>query len=277
MPSTFDNTYHYRYSEAVYDADADKKRAQINREWDEVFERKAAPVPTQEQENEYMDFLEESFRSDPWLTVRFRKYMAGPKRIPWKNARDIQASYRWNFAVHWALGSALFWPVAVLIGRRMKRFKGGVPVVPQQRFNEDWPNVQPATLARRTFYYWGFGSSIAFGYVFAKYMVNQDAQRNMWYNRPDLKPYPAMVKDEREKTRDITQETMKTSLYASEKWKQAAENRRKSAWYRFLFPRDADFEVRENPYAHFHRSDIYNTKRGHYSSLTNDFQDHLQQ
>jgi hypothetical protein len=40
-------------------------------------------------ENEYMDFLEESFRSDPWIHFRFRKFMAGPKRIPWKNAREI--------------------------------------------------------------------------------------------------------------------------------------------------------------------------------------------
>lgn len=85
-----------------------------------------------------------------------------------------------------------------------------------------------------------------------------------------------MVKDERVKTRDITQETMKTSLYASEKWKQAAENRKKSAWYRYFFTRDADFEVKENPYAHYHRQDVYNSNRGTYSSLTNDFQDHLQ-
>ena len=168
MPSTFDNTYHYRYSEAVYDTEADKKKAQINREWDEVFEQRAAPVPTQEMENEYMDFLEESLRSDPWITVRFRKYMAGPKRLPWKNYKDMLGAYRWNFTVNWAIGTAISWPLAVLIGRRMKRFKGGVPVVPMQRFNEDWPNVQPATHARRTFYYWGFGSALIMGYGFAK-------------------------------------------------------------------------------------------------------------
>jgi hypothetical protein len=48
MPSTFDNTYHYRYSEAVYDTEADKKQAQNKRVFDELFEPREAPVPTQQ-------------------------------------------------------------------------------------------------------------------------------------------------------------------------------------------------------------------------------------
>jgi hypothetical protein len=44
-------------------------------------------------ENEYMDFLAADFRSDPWITYRFRKYMAGPKRIPWKNSYEIKKNY----------------------------------------------------------------------------------------------------------------------------------------------------------------------------------------
>jgi hypothetical protein len=98
---------------------------------------------------------------------------------------------------------------------------------------------------------------------------------NEWYNRPDLKPYPAMVKNER-KTRDITAETMKTTLYAAEKKKQAEANRKKSAWYRYFFTLDADFEVRENPYAHYHKRDIFNSKTSLYTSPTNDFHEHLQ-
>ena len=141
-----------------------------------------------------MNFLEESFRSDPWITHRFRKYMAGPKRIPWKNQRDVQNAYRWNFFFHWAIGGAIFWPVAVLIGRRMKRGRGGVPAVPVQRFVEDWPNVEPARHARRVFAWYSVGSCVVFGYCFAKFCCNPQVMQNEWYNRPDLKPFAAMVK-----------------------------------------------------------------------------------
>lgn len=69
-----------------------------------------------------MDFLAADLRSDPWLTVRFRKYMAGPKRIPWKNNYEIKKEYKYLFAYQWAFGSLLFWPVACVIGRRMKHY-----------------------------------------------------------------------------------------------------------------------------------------------------------
>ena len=69
---------------------------------------------------------------------------------------------------------------------------------------------------------------------------------------------------------------MKTSLYADEKRKQAAENRKKSAWYRYFFTLDADFEVKENPYSHYSKKDIFNSKNSRYSTYTNDFHEHLQ-
>jgi hypothetical protein len=221
-----------------------------------------------------MDFLEESFRSDPWLTFRFRKYMAGPKRIPWKNQRETVIAYRWQFCLHWFMGGAIFWPFAVLIGRRMKHGRGGVPAVPVQRFVEDWPNVEPARHARRVFAFWSIGSSLVFGYCFAKFCCNPMFTQNEWYNRPDLKPFAAMV--EKPKGRDITEETMKTSLYAAEKKKQAKANMKKSAWYRYFFTLDADFEVKENPYAHYSKQDIYNTKNSRYATYTNDFYEHHQ-
>jgi len=46
-------------------------------------------VPTKEMEDEYIDFLAADMRSDPWVSYRFHKYMAGPKRIPWKNHHEI--------------------------------------------------------------------------------------------------------------------------------------------------------------------------------------------
>jgi hypothetical protein len=63
---------------------------ELNREADEILEPRQPPVPTQEQENKYIDWLQEDFKSDPWVTYRFRKFTANPKRIPWKNARRIK-------------------------------------------------------------------------------------------------------------------------------------------------------------------------------------------
>ena len=274
MPSTFDNTYHYRHSAAVYDSEADKKTIQNKRVFEEILEQRTPPVPTQQDENEYMDFLEESFRSDPWLHYRFRKYMAGPKRIPWKNAREIQSQYRVTFVCHWMLGSALFWPFAVLIGRRAKHNRGGVPVYPVQRFVEDWPRVEPTRIARKAFAWWSIGSSLVAGYLFAKYWMNDKVMSNDWYNRPDLKPYPAMVKSSGE--RDITYETMKSQLYIDERRKQNEIDRKKSAWYRYFFPLDADWNVKENPYAHYDKNAIFNLRKPRYQTSTNDFGEHLQ-
>ena len=93
MPSFYDNTYHNVYREPVYDREEDKKKYQLIREADEIFELRAPQAPTKAQEDEYMDFLAEDLRSDPWLTYRFHKYMAGPKRIPWKNHRAIHKQY----------------------------------------------------------------------------------------------------------------------------------------------------------------------------------------
>jgi hypothetical protein len=89
MPSFYDNTYHNVYRKPVFDREEDRVTIQNKRLEEEIFERRPAPVPTQTQENEYMEFFAADLRSDPWLTYRFRKYMAGPKRIPWKNAREI--------------------------------------------------------------------------------------------------------------------------------------------------------------------------------------------
>jgi len=41
------------------------------------------------------------------------------------------------------IGAALFWPFACIIGRRMMRGQTGVPIVPMQRFVNDFPNVDP--------------------------------------------------------------------------------------------------------------------------------------
>jgi DNA-binding PadR family transcriptional regulator len=90
MPSSFDNTFNEHFRKPTFDDDGDKKLYQLTKEADEVFEERMPPVPTQEEEREYMEWLADDFRSDPWVTYRFRKYTANPKRVPWKNQRRIK-------------------------------------------------------------------------------------------------------------------------------------------------------------------------------------------
>lgn len=140
-----------------------------------------------------MEFLAADLRSDPWLTYRFRKYMAGPKRIPWKNSREINKDHKRIFLLNFLTGAVLFWPIACIIGRRSKRYSGGTPVVPYQRFINDFPNLEPTRLSKVTFRYWSFGTSIVFGYVFAQQVTDNRILIDPWYNRSDMKPFPAMV------------------------------------------------------------------------------------
>lgn len=143
MPSHYDNTYHHTFSKPTYDREEDKVKYQTVREFDAVFEMQPARLPTREEEIAYIDWLAEDLRSDPFLSYRARKYMAGPKRVPWKNQREIKRQFQYTFFTHWLVGATLAWPLAVWVGRRMKHYQGGVPVVPYQRFVHDFPNVEP--------------------------------------------------------------------------------------------------------------------------------------
>lgn len=108
----------------------------------------------------------------------------------------------------------LSWPVGVVIGRRMKHTSGGVPWYPVQRFVDDFPNVEPSRHARKTFFFWSVGTAVVLGYLLAKVHANTSKTINEWYNRPDLKPYPAMV-DESYLDRGVTWKTMMEKLYPS--------------------------------------------------------------
>lgn len=93
MPSQYDTTYHWEYSKPTYDRQEDKIKAQTIMEADYVLEVRPSREPTRQEELEYMAWLEDEFAHDPWITPRFRKYMAGPKRWAWKNQREIKRQY----------------------------------------------------------------------------------------------------------------------------------------------------------------------------------------
>lgn len=194
MPSTFDTTYHNVFRKPSFDDETGKKLYQLSKEADEVLEVKPAPVPTAEMEVEYIDWLQKDFQSDPWVTYRFRKFTANPKRIPWKNTRNLKRQYTFTFCVNWVVASFAVWPVAAAIGRRWKVTRGGVPVVPLNRHVHDFPNIDPGRVARLNFRFYSVIPAIALGYMIARQVTDYTVRSsNHWYSRPDLKPFPAMV------------------------------------------------------------------------------------
>lgn len=122
--------------------------------------------------------------------------MAGPKRWPWKNQREIKNQYQFTFFTNAFLGAILTAPFAMWVGRRAQRYQGGVPIIPQQRYVHDFINVDPGHLTKKAFRFWFFGTCIAGGFLFALATVNRNQQRDAWYSRSDLKPFPAMVPKE---------------------------------------------------------------------------------
>lgn len=74
------------------------------------------------------------------------------------------------------------------------------------------------------------------------------------------------------------EKTAREAHYYSYRSQQYAESgRKKSTWYRLLFPLDADFEVKENPYAKYPKEQLYDKRNGHYFRTTNRMRDHYQE
>lgn len=78
-------------------------------------------------------------------------------------------------------------------------------------------------------------------------------------------------------TMDVTERTMLEAHYESYRNMKHKQEKKKSAWYRLFFPVDADYNVKENPWAHNHPDNVYNPRNGFYGSVTNRFRDHYQE
>jgi len=61
---------------------------------------KLPPLPTREQELKYLEKLETSLGTDPWLTIHPRKYMATPYRLMFKNKISYRNEYYKTFALN---------------------------------------------------------------------------------------------------------------------------------------------------------------------------------
>jgi len=101
---------------------------------------------------------------------------------------------------------------------------------------------------------------------------------NWWYNRPDLKPYPAMVNKEHldAQTVGVAKESMLRAHYNSYNAKKATEDRKSTALYRYFFPLSADYSIKGSNSATNSRTDVYDMRKSNYAGYTNHFDDHVQ-
>ena len=210
--------------------------------------------------------------SDPWATLRFRKYMASPKRWAWKNQREQKNQFQFTFLTNMVIGAFLSAPLGIWMGRRNQRYQGGVPIVPYQRYVHDFPNVDPGYLARKKFRKTFFLTCFIGGVTFAYATVNTKQRIDPWYSRPDLKPFPAMVPKEE---LDITERTALEAHYQSFRNQAYKDDKKQRTWYRLFFPNDADYSVQGNPHEQTHRENIYNPANGYYARPTNHLRHHV--
>lgn len=73
---------------------------------------------------------------------------------------------------------------------------------------------------------------------------------------------------------DITQSTALNAHYQSHRNKEFAEGKKSRTWYRLFFPNDADYNVKQNPYARTHRENIYNPANNYYARPDQHYRHH---
>ena len=78
-----------------------------------MTEEAIAPLPTRQQELEYLDFLEKSISTDPIFTIRPNRYSAGPKRLRWKAMTEMRHEYRKTFFLNFCQNSILLLPLTI--------------------------------------------------------------------------------------------------------------------------------------------------------------------
>jgi len=218
----------------------------------------------------YFYRLQEDLKKDPWITVRPRKYTAGPRRIPFKRIKELKDRMRTEFLINWILGCAIFWPVGVLVGRRAKISSTGVPVVPMNRYVTQYPNTEPMFAAWKRFRKFSYFTTLTLGAVFAWYRTDLSLLDNNLYNRPDLKPKPAMVKEYYD-YEDVHLQQIAQQIDRVE----PASEAKKGLLRRFFRPTTSDFNVKVNLYdAKPKEENFYYTNRGKFPNVNHDYQDH---
>ena len=149
--------------------------------------------------------------------------------------------------------------------------------MPYQRFVHDFPKLDAGREARLRFRNWSLVTCLGIGYCFARFTVSDNQMNNWWYNRPDLKPFPAMVNQEHLDAQEVghTKDTMMRHHYNSYRAAKRSEDTKRSSLYRYFFPLSADYSVKASPFAHS-ATDLYDARKSNFASYSNHFDDHMQ-
>lgn len=194
MPRINDMSYHSIFSRPEFYS-KDQREEYIQKRIDRtILEDKVPPIPTRQQELDYLEFLEKDLRNDRWLHSRFRKLQAGPLRIPYKQSRTLLTENRIVGCINFLIGALLISPLAVWVGRASRRTIGGVPRVYSPRNYHNFPNVNPDHYARIRFRMGFLAVLFVGGYSFATFWT-PNVFKDEYYTRPDLKPFAPMVED----------------------------------------------------------------------------------
>ncbi|CAI2377283.1 unnamed protein product [Moneuplotes crassus] len=263
MPRVVDTSYHEILSRPDYYDDAQKEEYLQKRIMDEILEDKTPPLPNREQELDYLKELEDEFRNDRWLNLRFRKLQAGPLRRPYKNAKELKKLQYLDYVTLFIAGSIMFLPLGIVVGRRMRYTQSGVPKVYFAKHLYRLPYNDPDGMAKNYFRLGLFATTSIAGLFLAGYFC-PDHFKDEHFSRPDLKPSAPMVEDDEDTKR------AKKQLFAHEYFVQDEEFNRRGFLYRIFRPNSADYNIRYEDRIKFdapHNS--YDPKTGGFPSAKN--------
>lgn len=225
------------------------------------------PLPTREQEIDYMQFLEKSILTDPWITLRPKKHMAGPWRLRWKRKFEQRREYYKTFLKNFFATAVLATPLIFYLAKKRQYASSGVPmtrVFPTDLFtpiehNKIGKDYLKNKYIRRTFRYGLFKYSFLIGFAGGYLFTDREFFNDDLNGRPDLSQFrsmlPGTVTDRERKVFDMYGDT-----YHGKQWDDTPQS-----WYKKLqkklFP-----SVDYNPHSS-HYEPFYDYKRGYYPSI----------
>lgn len=264
MPRIVDTSYHNYLSNPNYYSREQKEEYLEKRIDDVILENKVPPIPTRQMELDYLEKLEKDFRSDSWISNRFRKLQAGPLRAPYKRTRELQTEYRMAYWTHFLLGAALVYPLAILFGRGLRKTTGGIPKYYMARNYHNFPDISPDYNSRWKFRQGFYGTLILSGLFFGSWLT-PNPFKDEYFSRPDAKTDTPMVEDTEEIKR--AKEQFYSAQYGRYYVKKRREMFKNSAFYRLFRPNQASYKIKyedrrekDDPY------NSWNSAKGTYPS-----------
>jgi predicted metallo-beta-lactamase superfamily hydrolase len=76
-------------------------------------EEDVPPLPTRQEELAYLDLLEKSIGEDPIVTLRPKRYSAGPNRHRWRQMTEIRHEYRKTFLKNFITSGLITLPLSI--------------------------------------------------------------------------------------------------------------------------------------------------------------------